>query len=197
MLCRRRNKIIKHKTIIYDEFPPEDLIDVQKTNGGFLKRDKLSITTIKHDYELLSDSQTLLRIFDSLQLSYYGRPSDLYIHEPFRDWSSEIYQEKLLSALNFQTKGGRETKKQAENAVAHEKDPDFVSGVLDDRLRDLRIRKLANEKALQELKEGRRKVANRDYFELIKQFESELAKINEEITELLVRTGKTNILNKQ
>jgi hypothetical protein len=180
---------------IYDEFPPEDLIDVQKTKEGILKRDKLAITTIEHDYELYGDYQTLMRIFDGLQLSYYGRPSELYVHEPFRDWASEIYQEKILSALNFQTDSNNDSNQKPESKLIQEKDPDFVAGVLDERLRDLRIRKLATEKALQELKEGRRKVASRDYFELVKQFELELAKVNEEMTELLVRTGKTNILS--
>ncbi len=195
LFCRKRAKIISQKTIIYDEFPPEDLIDVQKTNTGFLKRDKLQITTIKHDYELRANFETLMRIFDALQLSYYGRPSEIYIHEPFRDWSSEIYQEKILSFLNFQTKVSGCSNRTSDSTNDQEKEPDFVTGVLDDRLRDLRLRKLANEKTLQELKEGRRKVANRDYFDLIRQFELELAKINEAITELLVRTGKTNLLN--
>ncbi|MFX0172372.1 MAG: hypothetical protein ACFE9L_10655 [Candidatus Hodarchaeota archaeon] len=192
---KKRAKLLGQRMIIYDEFPTEDLIDVQKTKEGILKRDKLAITTIEHDYELYGDYQTLMRIFDGLQLSYYGRPSELYIHEPFRDWASEIYQEKILSALNFQTDSNKNSNRQPESNLIQEKDPDFVTGVLDERLRDLRIRKLATEKALQELKEGRRKVANRDYFELVKQFELELAKVNEEITELLIRTGKTNILS--
>lgn len=196
LLRKKRNKVIGQKIIVYDEFPPEDLIDVQKTTAGFLKRDKLLITTIKHDYELRADFQTLMQIFDALQLSYYGRPSDIYVHEPFRDWSSEIYQEKILSALNFQKNVFGNTKGSTESHVDQEKEPDFVTGVLDDRLRDLRLRKLANEKTLQELKEGRRKVSSRDYFELLKQFELELAKINEAITELLVRTGKTNLLDR-
>jgi hypothetical protein len=194
MFRKKRSKIVGRKRIVYDEFPPEDLIDVQKTNGGILKRHKLAITTIQHDYELYSDSQTLMEIFDGLQLAYYGRPSDLYIHEAFRDWSSEIYQEKILSALNLQPNSSIDTKRTPEPSPIQEKDPDFVIGVLEDRLRDLRIRKLANERALQELKEGRRKVTSRDYFDLVRQFELELAKIDEEMTELLVRTGKTNIL---
>lgn len=193
LLKRKRFNIRGQKTIKFAEFPPEDLIDVQKTKVGFLKRDKLQITTIQHDYELSADGGTLMRIFDALQLSYYGRPSDIYIHEPFRDWSSEIYQEKILSGLNFHSFG---TSKNSQDGSSDlEKRPDFVTGVLDDRLRDLRLRKLANEKTLQELKEGRKKVSSRDYFELIKQFELELAKINEAITELLVKTGKTNLLN--
>jgi len=195
MLSKKRHKILGQKIIINDEFPPEDLIDVQKTNTGLLKRDKLQITTIKHDYELRADFQTLMRIFDALQLSYYGRPSDIYVHEPFREWSSEIYQEKILSALNFSSNMIGNTRGTAETTSDQEREPDFVTGVLEDRLRDLRLRKLANEKALQELKEGRKKVSSRDYFELIKQFELELAKINDAITELLVRTGKTNLLN--
>ena len=189
LLKWKRFSVRGQRAKINDEFPPEDLIDVQKSKVGILKRDQLQITTIKHDYELRTDGETLIRIFDSLQLSYYGRPSEIYVHEPFRDWSSEIYQEKILSGLNFHrnTNG-------TENSSNQVKEPDFVTGVLDDRLRDLRLRKLANEKALQELKEGRKKVSSRDYFDLIKQFELELAKINEAITELLVRTGKTNLL---
>ncbi|MHA2293846.1 MAG: hypothetical protein ACXACK_16920 [Candidatus Hodarchaeales archaeon] len=192
ILKKRRHKLITHKTVIYDEFPPEDLIDVQKTTTGFFKHDKLYITTIKHDYEFRADFHTLMHIFDALQLSYYGRPSEFLIHEAFRDWSSEIYQEKILTALNFQEESNNNNGISDKSPI-HEKEPDFVTGVLDDRLRDLRLRKLANEKTLQELKEGRKKVASRDYFELIKQFELELAKINEGITELLVRTGKTNL----
>ena len=195
ILCKKRHKILSQKIVIFDEFPPEDLIDVQKTSAGFLKRDKLKITTIKHDYELRADFQTLMRIFDALQLSYYGRPSDVYVHEPFRDWSSEIYQEKILSALNFNSNVIGNTRGTTEPTSDQERKPDFVAGVLEDRLRDLRLRKLANEKALQELKEGRKKVASRDYFDLIKQFELELAKINEAITELLIRTGKTNLFS--
>ncbi|UCE13431.1 MAG: hypothetical protein JSV04_14765 [Candidatus Heimdallarchaeota archaeon] len=194
LLKRKKFNIRGQKTIKYDEFPPEDLIDVQKTKVGFLKRDKLQITTIQHDYELSADGGTLMRIFDALQLSYYGRPSEIYIHEPFRDWSSEIYQEKILSGLNFHLNGIRNSKS-IDGSSDHKRRPDFVTGVLDDRLRDLRLRKLANEKTLQELKEGRKKVSSRDYFELVKQFELELAKINEAITELLVKTGKTNLLN--
>jgi hypothetical protein len=189
LLKWKRFSIRGQRTKIYDEFPPEDLIDVQKLKVGLLKRDQLQITTIKHDYELRTDGDTLMRIFDGLQLSYYGRPSEIYVHEPFRDWSSEIYQEKILSGLNFHSNNNGGTEHSSEN-----REPDFVMGVLDDRLRDLRLRKLANEKALQELKEGRKKVSSRDYFDLIKQFELELAKINEAITELLVRTGKTNLL---
>lgn len=196
LLQKRRHNVIGKKSIIHEEFPPEDLIDVQKTTSGRLKRHKLGITTITHDYELYADFHTLVGIFDALQLSYYGRPSDLHIHEAFRDWSSEIYQEKILSALNFQKKSVSSLIEDTEIHSSKKAVPDFVTGVLDDRLRDLRIRKLANEKALQELKEGHRKVANRDYFELVKQFELEIAKINEEITEMLTRTGKTNILHK-
>ncbi|MFX1505638.1 MAG: hypothetical protein ACFFDC_05940 [Promethearchaeota archaeon] len=189
LLKWKRFSVRGQRAKIHDEFPPEDLIDVQKSKIGILKRDQLQITTIKRDYELRTDGFTLMQIFDGLQLSYYGRPSEIYVHEPFRDWSSEIYQEKVLSGLNFHNNknGGSENSNKS-------KDPDFVTGVLDDRLRDLRLRKLANEKALQELKEGRKKVSSRDYFDLIKQFELELAKINEAITELLVRTGKTNLL---
>ncbi len=195
MFRHKRSKIIKRKTIVHDEFPPEDLIDVQKTSTGIFKRDKLQITTIKHDYELRSDFHTLMQIFDALQTSYYGRPNEVYIFEPFRDWSSENYQEKILNAINFQNDTGNSPHRTSDPSPSQEKEPDFVSGVLDDRLRDLRLRKLANEKALQELKEGRKKVASRDYFELIKQFELELAKINEAIREMLIRTGKTNILH--
>ncbi|MFX0085701.1 MAG: hypothetical protein ACFFAU_08505 [Candidatus Hodarchaeota archaeon] len=195
ILRNKRNKIIKQKTIIHDEFPPEDLIDVQKTSSGILKRNKLLITTIKHDYELRSDSQTLMRIFNSLQSSYYGRPNEIYVFEPFRDWSSENYQEKILKTINFQTDFVKNANQTSDASPKPDHEPDFVSGVLDERLRDLRLRKLANEKALQELKEGRKKVASRDYFELVKQFELELAKINEAMTELLIRTGKTNILH--
>ncbi|MFX0122183.1 MAG: hypothetical protein ACFFAE_00975 [Candidatus Hodarchaeota archaeon] len=190
LLKWKRFNLRGQRTKKYDEFPPEDLIDVQKTKVGILKRDQLQITTIKHDYELRTDGDTLMRIFDALQLSYYGRPSEIYVHEPFRDWSSEIYQEKILSGLNFHNNNNGST----DHSSNQHKEPDFVTGVLDDRLRDLRLRKLANEKALQELKEGRKKVSSRDYFDLIKQFELELAKINEAITELLVRTGKTNLL---
>ncbi|MFW9905846.1 MAG: hypothetical protein ACFFFH_16050 [Candidatus Thorarchaeota archaeon] len=189
LLKWKRFSVRGQRTKIYDEFPPEDLIDVQKSKVGLLKRDQLQITTIQHDYELRTDGDALMQIFDGLQLSYYGRPSEIYVHEPFRDWSSEIYQEKILSGLNFHTNNNEGTEHPNES-----KEPDFVTGVLDDRLRDLRLRKLANEKALQELKEGRKKVSSRDYFDLIKQFELELAKINEAITELLVRTGKTNLL---
>ncbi|MHA2073581.1 MAG: hypothetical protein ACW97X_03105 [Candidatus Hodarchaeales archaeon] len=195
MIRHKRSKIIKQKTIIHDEFPPEDLIDVEKTSTGVFKRDKLQITTIKHDYELRSDSSALMQIFDSLQTSYYGRPNDIYIFEPFRDWASENYQEKILNAINFRTDSANNTHRTPDPSPSQEKEPDFVSGVLDDRLRDLRLRKMANEKALQELKEGRKKVASREYFELVKQFELELAKINEAIRELLIRTGKTNILH--
>ena len=194
MLQNKRHKVFSNKAIIFDEFPPEDLIDVQKSHSGFFKRDKLSITTIKQDYILRAESSILLSIFDSLQVSYYGRPSELYIYEPFRDWSSENYQEKILNALNFQIDSSRDAKTHFETTNPHDKDPEFVIGVLQDRLRDLRIRKLANEKALQELKEGRKKVHSREYFDLVRQFELELAKLNEEITELLIRTGKTNIL---
>lgn len=195
MFQKKRTNIVGQKAVIYDEFPPEDLIDVQKkATSGFIKRDTLQITTIKHDYELRSDHKTLMRIFDALQLAYYGRPSDIYVHEPFRDWSSEIFQEKILSAINFQSEMN-DGKSKKDSSSQMKEEPDFVTGVLDDRLRDLRIRKLANERALQELKEGRKKVASRDYFELIKEFELELAKINEAITELLIRTGKTNLLN--
>ncbi|UCG01577.1 MAG: zinc ribbon domain-containing protein [Candidatus Heimdallarchaeota archaeon] len=190
LLKWKRFNLRGQRTKKFDEFPPEDLIDVQKTKIGFFKRDKLQITTIQHDYELRTDGDTLMRIFDGLQLSYYGRPSEIYVHEPFRDWSSEIYQEKILSGLNFHNNNNGSP----EHSSNQNKEPDFVTGVLDDRLRDLRLRKLANEKALQELKEGRKKVSSRDYFDLIKQFELELAKINEAITELLVRTGKTNLL---
>ncbi|MHA1228159.1 MAG: hypothetical protein ACTSPV_15550, partial [Candidatus Hodarchaeales archaeon] len=168
---------------------------VKKSSSGFLKRSKLSIQTINQDYELQADSQTLLRIYDALQISYYGRPSDLYIFEPFRDWSSENYQEKILKALNLQDKKIEKNKPDINEIPKQEKDPEFVLGVLEDRLRDLRIRKLANEKALQELREVRRKVPDRDYFDLIRQFELEVARINEEITELLKRTGKTNLFD--
>lgn len=195
MFRHKRSKIVKQKTIVHDEFPPEDLIDVQKTSTGLFKRDKLLITTIKHDYELRSDSRTLMQIFDALQTSYYGRPNEIYIFEPFRDWASENYQEKILNAINFQNDTGNNPHRTPDQSSSQEKEPDFVSGVLDDRLRDLRLRKLANEKALQELKEGRKKVASRDYFDLIKNFELELAKLNEAIRELLIRTGKTNILH--
>ena len=194
MLRNKRDRFIKQKTIIHDEFPPEDLIEVQKTNRTVLKRYKLQITTIKHDYELRSDSHTLMRIYDSLQLSYFGRPNAIYTFEPFRDWSSENYQEKILNAINFQKESLKNSEIPPDPSPVQNKEPDFVSGVLDDRLRDLRLRKQANEKALQELKEGRKKVASRDYFDLVKQFELELAKINDATTELLIRTGKTNIL---
>ncbi|MHA1972948.1 MAG: hypothetical protein ACTSW1_08145 [Candidatus Hodarchaeales archaeon] len=195
MLVNIRHKVISNKTHILDEFPPEDLIDVKKSSSGFLKKNKLSIQTINQDYELQADSQTLLRIYDALQKSYYGRPSDLYIFEPFRDWSSENYQEKILKALNLQDKKVEKNKPETNTIPKQEKDPEFVLGVLEDRLRDLRIRKLANEKALQELREVRRKVPDRDYFDLIRQFELEVARINEEIAELLRRTGKTNLFD--
>ncbi len=194
LLQRKRINFLSHKTIIFDEFTPKALLDVQKKNSGFLKRDKLLITAIKRDFVIQSDSPTLLRIFNSLKLSYLGRPSDLYINEPFRDWSSEIYQEKLLSALNFQNQKSSSSSSLTAKKKSPENLPDFVNGFLEERLRDLRIHELAAKRALQELKEGRKKVAGREYFELLKQFEFELAKIAEERTELLLKTGKTNLL---
>jgi hypothetical protein len=194
LLQKKRMNVLSSKIMVYDEFPPKALMDVQKKNSGFLKRDKLLITAIKRDFVIQSDGQTLLRIFDSLKLSYLGRPSDLYINEPFRDWSSEIYQEKILSALNFQNKKNTPSSSNHSKNKSPENIPDFVNGFLEERLRDLRIHELAAKRALQELKEGRKKVAGREYFELLKQFEFELAKIAEERTELLIRTGKTNLL---
>ena len=123
-----------------------------------------------------------------------GRPSDLYINEPFRDWSSEIYQEKILSALNFQNKNQRSSLRENEGKNSPENVPDFVNEFLGERLKELRIHELAANKALEELKEGRKKVASREYFELLKQFEYELAKIAEERRDLLSRSGKSNLL---
>ena len=194
LLQKKRTNVLSHKTIIYDEFSPKALMDVQKKNSGFLKRDKLLITAIKRDFVIQSDAQNLIRIFNSLKLSYLGRPSDLYINEPFRDWSSEIYQEKILSALNFQNHKSTPSSSNKPSSKSPENIPDFINGFLEERLRDLRIHELASKRALQELKEGRKKVAGREYFELLKQFEFELAKIAEERTELLIRTGKTNLL---
>ncbi|MHA2093260.1 MAG: hypothetical protein ACW98F_01280 [Candidatus Hodarchaeales archaeon] len=194
LLQKKRTNVLGHKTVLCDEFHPKALVDVQKKNSGFLKRDKLLITAIKRDFVIQSDEQTLIRIFNSLKLCYLGRPSDLYINEPFRDWSSEIYQEKILSALNFQNNKKTPVSSLKNQNKSPENIPDFVNGFLEERLRDLRIHELAAKRALQELKEGRKKVAGREYFELLKQFELELAKIAEERTELLIRTGKTNLL---
>jgi hypothetical protein len=193
LLRRKRTRFLGIKTQIYDEFPPKALIDVQKRNHGLLKREKLFISAIKRDLTLRSDSKTLLRIFNSLKLSYMGRPSDLYINEPFRDWSSEIYQEKILSALNFQNKSHRSSLRENEGKNSPENVPDFVNEFLGERLKELRIHELAANKALEELKEGRKKVASREYFELLKQFEYELAKIAEERRDLLSRSGKSNL----
>ena len=193
LLRKKRTRFLGNKTQIYDEFPPKALIDVQKRNHGLLKREKLFISAIKRDFTLRSDSKTLLRIFNSLKLSYMGRPSDLYINEPFRDWSSEIYQEKILSALNFQNKSHRSSLREKEGKDSPENMPDFVNEFVGERLKELRIHELAANKALDELKEGRKKVASREYFELLKQFEYELAKIAEERRDLLRRSGKSNL----
>ena len=124
-----------------------------------------------------------------------GRPSDLYINEPFRDWSSEIYQEKILSALNFSKNNQHSSLSRdnnGKNSVSNV--PEFVNDFIGERLRDLRIRELAAKKALEELKEGRKKVASREYFDLLKQFELELARIAEERKDLLNQTGKSNLV---
>ena len=196
LLKRKRKNVLGQTIELFDEFPPKALHDVQKKSGGILKRDKLVITAVKRDFVFRANDQVLIRIFNALKLSYMGRPSDLYINEPFRDWSSEIYQEKILSALNFQNTD----KVKHTNSIGREKPlveqniPDFVNGFLEERLRDLRISELATKRALVELKEQRKKVGSKEYFELLKQFEFDLAKIAEERTELLVRTGKTNLL---
>jgi len=191
---RKRSKIISQKIVKIDEFPRKALVDVQKKNSGFLKRDKLLITAVKRDFEIRANEKTLLSIYYSLKLSYYGRPTDLYINEPFRDWSSEIYQEKILASLNFQKKKNPTFSHSTESLKSERNIPDFVNGFLEELLRDLRIRELAAKKALEELKIQRKKVASREYFDLLKQFEFELAKIREERTELLIKTGKTNLL---
>ncbi len=194
LLRKKRTRLLVNKIlIIYDEFPPKALIDVQKKNSGLLKREKLFISAIKRDFTLRADGQTLLRIFNSLKLSYMGRPSDLYINEPFRDWSSEIYQEKILAALNFQNKQHNASSRENNVNNSPTNVPDFVNEFLGERLRDLRIHELAAKKALEELKEGRKKVASREYFDLLKQFEFELAKIAEERRDLMNRTGKSNL----
>lgn len=191
---KRRTKIISQKIVKIDEFPRKALLDVQKKNSGFLKRDKLLITAVKRDFEIRANEKTLLSIYYSLKLSYYGRPTDLYINEPFRDWSSEIYQEKILASLNFQKKKNQSFLHSPESQKSEKNIPDFVNGFLEELLRDLRIRELAAKKALEELKVQRKKVASREYFDILKQFELELAKIREERNELLVKTGKTNLL---
>jgi len=191
---KKRAKIISQKIVKIDEFPRKALVDVQKKNSGFLKRDKLLITAVKRDFEIRANEKTLLSIYYSLKLSYYGRPTDLYINEPFRDWSSEIYQEKILASLNFQKKKNPTFSHSTESLKSERNIPDFVNGFLEELLRDLRIRELAAKKALEELKIQRKKVASREYFDLLKQFEFELAKIREERTELLIKTGKTNLL---
>jgi len=191
---KKRAKIIRQKIVKIDEFSPKALVDVQKKNSGFLKRDKLLISAVKRDFEIRANQKTLLSIYYSLKLSYYGRPTDLYINEPFRDWSSEIYQEKILAALNFQKKKNSTFSHSPEPQKSGRNIPDFVNGFLEELLRDLRIRELAANKALEELKEQRKKVSSREYFDLLKQFELELAKIREERTELLIKTGKTNLL---
>ena len=191
---KRRARIISQKMIKIDEFSPKALVDVQKKNSGFFKRDKLLITAVKRDFEIRANEKSLLSIYYSLKLSYYGRPTDLYINEPFRDWSSEIYQEKILAALNFQKKKTQSLSQSSESQKSEKNIPAFLNGFLEELLRDLRIRELAAKKALEELKEQRKKVASREYFDLLKQFEFELAKIREERTELLVKTGKTNLL---
>ena len=194
LIQRRRIKIFGQKIAKVDEFHPRALEEVQKKNSGFMKRDKLVITAVKRDFEIRASRNTLLGIYYSLKLSYYGRPTDLYINEPFRDWSSEIYQEKILAALNFQKKKDVSFSYSPESQKSEKNIPDFVNGFLEELLRDLRIRELAANKALEELKVQRKKVAGREYFDLLKQFEFELAKIREERTELLVKTGKTNLL---
>ncbi|MHA1512613.1 MAG: hypothetical protein ACTSRJ_00935 [Candidatus Hodarchaeales archaeon] len=191
---KRRARVISHKIVKIDEFPPKALVDVQKKNSGFMKRDKLLITAVKRDFEIRANEKSLLGIYYSLKLSYYGRPTDLYINEPFRDWSSEIYQEKILAALNFQKKKNFNFSPSPESHKSERNIPDFLNGFLEELLRDLRIRELAAKKALEELKEQRKKVSSREYFDLLKQFEFELAKIREERTELLIKTGKTNLL---
>jgi hypothetical protein len=193
-LKRRRTKFLGQKLVKIDEFHPKALVDVQKKNSGFMKRDKLLITAVKQDFEIRANEKTLLSIYYSLKLSYYGRPTDLYINEPFRDWSSEIYQEKILAALNFQKKKDVAFSHSPVSQKSEKNLPEFVNGFLEELLRDLRIRELAANKALEELKEQRKKVASREYFDLLKQFEFELAKIREERTELLIKTGKTNLL---
>ena len=190
---KRRTKFMSQKLVKIDEFHPKALLDVQKKNSGFMKRDKLIINAVKRDSEIRASGKTLLSIYYSLKLSYYGRPTDLYINEPFRDWSSEIYQEKILAALNFQKKNVPYSNSSGPQK-AEKNLPEFVNGFLEELLRDLRIRELAAKKALEELKQQRKKVASREYFDLLKQFEFELAKIREERNELLVKTGKTNLL---
>ena len=191
---KSRTKFMSQKLVKIDEFHPKALLDVQKKNSGFMKRDKLIINAVKRDSEIRASEKTLLSIYYSLKLSYYGRPTDLYINEPFRDWSSEIYQEKILAALNFQKKKDVSFSNSPSAQKSEKNIPEFVNGFLEELLRDLRIRELAAKKALEELKEQRKKVASREYFDLLKQFEFELAKIREERTELLVKTGKTNLL---
>jgi hypothetical protein len=196
MLRRKRKNVVSQTLEIYDEFSPKALQDVQKKSGGIFKRDRLIINAVKRDFVFRDNNQVLLRIFNALKLSYMGRPSGLYVNEPFRDWSSEIYQEKILSALNFQNKTHlkQSHSSSGESLLVAKNVPDFVNDFLEERLRDLRIVELATKRALEELKEQRKKVGSKEYFELLKQFEFDLAKIAEERKELLTKTGKTNLL---
>ncbi|MHA2053804.1 MAG: hypothetical protein ACXAB2_09005 [Candidatus Hodarchaeales archaeon] len=196
MLRRKRKNVVSQTLEMFDEFSPKALQDVQKKSGGIFKRDRLIINAVKRDFVFRDNNQVLLRIFNALKLSYMGRPSGLYVNEPFRDWSSEIYQEKILSALNFQNKTHlkQSHSSSGESLLVAKNVPDFVNDFLEERLRDLRIVELATKRALEELKEQRKKVGSKEYFELLKQFEFDLAKIAEERKELLTKTGKTNLL---
>lgn len=195
-LQKKRKNVVAHKIVLYDEFGTGDLLDVKIVEEGFFKRHKLVIEALKREYGLYSDSETLDQIVKCLHVGYYGEFTNNYTHKPLRDWSSEVYQEEILAALNF-SMNPQEYRKTNESPslMPSERTPDFVIEVVDERLRDLRVQKMANIKALEELKTGGRKVTNRDYFDLVKQFELELAKINETITDLLIRTGKTNLFD--
>ncbi|MFW9855467.1 MAG: hypothetical protein ACFFFG_10415 [Candidatus Thorarchaeota archaeon] len=195
-LQNKRKNVLGNEIVLYDEFGTGDLVDVKIVEEGLLKRRKLMIQAMKREYGLYSDSGTLDQIVKSLQIGYYGEPNNNYTHKPLRDWSSEVYQEEILSALNFSMNTKEDhTVLDSASPLFPERTPNYVSEVVDEHLRDLRIQKMATIKALEELKTGGRKVTNRDYFDLVKQFELDLAKINERITDLLIRSGKTNLFD--
>ncbi len=120
-------------------------------------------------------------IRDATQVTIRTPNKEIIIDAP------EVSVTKMQNQKIFQIMGGVVTEKNIVKDLILEEDVKLVA-------QQANVSIDAARKALEELKEGRKKVASREYFDLLKQFEFELAKIREERTELLIKTGKTNLL---
>lgn len=203
LLKNEKNKFFRSTKEILEILRPEDVLEQKYVKNNKNDRAHLSIICLNQKIFFEQSSSILESLHDGLNLSKHGRPTE-FNKRSFklqRDWSSDDYQERVLKSLKlsqtaeFAKTGINEDREENQISSENSEKPEFLDELLKQRLTELRHRKTAVQSALVELKSGTRKIANRDYFDLLRQFELELAQIEEQITSIMVKSGLTNLMH--